>query len=129
MAEDEHKGIAIIGLNKPQTKNAFSKSMVNNLAGALDVLTHDKNVRAIIIRSMLPDVFCAGADLKERATMTPQEVHRIVTALRNVFKSIENLPVPVISVIYINLVRLRHNFIHEYLLKLNNKDSILFLGR
>lgn len=97
LTEDEHKGIAIIGLNKPETKNAFSRSMVNNLAGALDVLAHDKNVRVVIIRSMLPNVFCAGADLKERATMTQQEVQRFVTGLRNLLKTIENLPVPVIS--------------------------------
>lgn len=71
--------------------------MVNSLSGALDVLAHDRNVRAVIIRSMLPNVFCAGADLKERATMTPQEVHRFVTALRVLLKNIEQLPVPVIS--------------------------------
>lgn len=73
--------------------------MVNNLAGALDVLAHDKSVRVVIIRSMLPNVYCAGADLKERATMTPQEVQRFVTGLRSLMKSIENLPVPVISAI------------------------------
>lgn len=71
--------------------------MVNNLAGALDVLAHDRNVRVVIIRSMLPNVFCAGADLKERAKMTPQEVQRFVNGLRSLLKSIENLPVPVIS--------------------------------
>lgn len=73
--------------------------MVNNLTGALDVLAHDKSVRAIIIRSMLPNVFCAGADLKERAAMTPQEVHRFVNSLRGLLKSIEQLPVPVISAV------------------------------
>lgn len=73
--------------------------MVNSLYNALDVLTHDKNVRVIIIRSMLPNVFCAGADLKERATMTPVEVQRFVTSLRGLFKNIEQLPVPVISAV------------------------------
>lgn len=73
--------------------------MVQNLAGALDVLTHDKNVRVVIIRSMLPSVFCAGADLKERASMTPVEVQRFVTSLRGLLKNIEQLPVPVISAV------------------------------
>lgn len=71
--------------------------MVNNLASALDVLAHDKSVRVVIIRSMLPNVFCAGADLKERATMTPVEVQRFVSSLRALLKGIEQLPVPVIS--------------------------------
>lgn len=99
LTEDKHQGIAIIGLNKPETKNAFSKSMVKHLYSALDVLAHDKNVRVVIIRSMLQNVFCAGADLKERATMTPAEVHRFVTSLRGLLKSIEQLPVPVISAV------------------------------
>lgn len=96
---DKNQGIAIIGLNKPETKNAFSKPMVKHLYDALDVLAHDKNVRVVIIRSMLPNVFCAGADLKERATMTPAEVNRFVTSLRGLLKGIEQLPVPVISAV------------------------------
>lgn len=63
------------------------------------MLAHDKSVRVVIIRSMLKNVFCAGADLKERATMTPVEVQRFVTSLRGLLKNIEQLPVPVISAI------------------------------
>lgn len=70
---------------------------LKNLSSAIDVLAHDKSVRAVIIRSLLPNVFCAGADLKERATMTPVEVQKFVTSLRGLLKDIEQLPVPVIS--------------------------------
>lgn len=72
---------------------------MTNLSNAIDVLAHDKSVRVVIIRSMLKNVFCAGADLKERATMTPMEVQRFVTSLRGLLKNIEQLPVPVISAI------------------------------
>lgn len=72
---------------------------MTNLSNAIDVLAHDKSVRVVIIRSMLKTVFCAGADLKERATMTPMEVQRFVTSLRGLLKNIEQLPVPVISAI------------------------------
>lgn len=96
---DKHQGIAIIGLNKPETRNAFSKSLADRLANSLDVLAHDKSVRVVIIRSMLPNVFCAGADLKERASMTPVDTQRFVTKLRSLMKNIEHLPVPVISAI------------------------------
>lgn len=65
--------------------------MVKNLSDALDVLAHDRNVRAVIIRSMLPNVFCAGADLKERSTLTPVEVQRFVTSLRGLFKRFDVL--------------------------------------
>lgn len=99
LTEDKHQGIAIIGLNKPETRNAFNRSMVQHFNTALDYLAHDKNVRVVIIRSLIPGIFCAGADLKERATFTPVEVNRFVASLRLLFKSIEQLPMPVISAI------------------------------
>lgn len=73
--------------------------MVQNLAKALDVLTHDRNVRVTIIRSQIPGIFSAGADLKERATLTPIEVTRFVSSLRGLFKNIEQMPMPMISAI------------------------------
>lgn len=99
MTEDKQKGIGIIGLNKPETKNAFSRSLVTNLSDALDVLANDRNVRVVVIKSEVPNVFCAGADLKERATYTPAEVQQFVASLGNLFRKIERLPVPVISAI------------------------------
>lgn len=72
---------------------------LSNFSNALDLLALDKSVRVLIIRSLLPHVFCAGADLKERATMTPIEVQRFVTSLRAILKNVEQLPIPVISAI------------------------------
>lgn len=66
---------------------------------AFDVLRHDRNVRVVIIRSLVPRIFCAGADLKERLTMTPDEVNRFVTSLRHLFRNLEQLPMPVIAAI------------------------------
>lgn len=91
LTQEIHQGIAIIGLNKPDTQNAFNRSMVQKLSDALDILANDRNVRALIIRSMLPNVFCSGADLKERSTLTPVEVQRFVTSLRGLFKRFDIL--------------------------------------
>lgn len=99
LTEDKHQGIAIIGLNKLETRNALNRSMIGNLSKAIDVLVNDKSVRAIIIRSMLTDVFCAGADLKERLILSTDELKRYGTTLRTLLKTIEQLPVPVISAI------------------------------
>lgn len=45
-------------------------------------------------RSLVKGVFCAGADLKERQTLSPTEVHRFVNSLRTLVVNIENLPMP-----------------------------------
>lgn len=54
---------------------------------------------AIVIRSLVKGIFCAGADLKERQTLSPSEVRRFVNSLRQLVVNIENLPMPVISAI------------------------------
>lgn len=43
--------------------------------------------------------FTAGADLKERAKMTPAEVGPFVSSLRSLLYSFQNLPVPTICAI------------------------------
>lgn len=73
--------------------------MISSLTNAIDVLANDKSVRAIIIRSMLSNVFCSGADLKERRALTTDDLKRYGATLRALLKSIEQLPVPVISAI------------------------------
>ncbi|CAO1413399.1 unnamed protein product [Diamesa serratosioi] len=95
----DKQGIAVIELNREHGKNSLNKSIVGKLTGAVDTLAHDKNVRVVIVRSLVPGVFCAGADLKERQTLTPNETKRFVNSLRQLVVNIENLPMPVICAI------------------------------
>jgi len=62
-----------------------------------------KTIRVVILRSHVQNndsktqVFCAGADLKERATMTANETAAFVSMLRNTFTRLERIPQPVIA--------------------------------
>jgi methylglutaconyl-CoA hydratase len=96
--EKENQGkIAVMAFNRPAAKNAFSKSIVFSLIEYLETLRFDKDVRVLIIRSMVPGIFCAGADLKERLKMKPEEVAPLVSKMRGVLTNVETLPMPVIA--------------------------------
>lgn len=95
--EGGQSGIAIIALNRPQAKNAISVRFLNLFIEALNSLKHDKNVRTVIVRSLVPGIFCAGADLKERAKMAPSEVGPFVSKLRAMVSGLSILPMPVIA--------------------------------
>ncbi|XP_046744782.1 methylglutaconyl-CoA hydratase, mitochondrial [Diprion similis] len=97
--DGKDNGIAVLGLNRPDNRNAFGKNLVAQFYDSLATIREDNNVRAVIIRSMVPKVFCAGADLRERAQMQPQEVTDFVTSLRKLMNAVESLPTPVISAI------------------------------
>lgn len=93
----ENNGIVEFGLNRQSGKNSLSKSLLKALTNGLDSVSYDKNVRVLVIRSFVHGIFCPGADLKERATLTPTEVKQFVNGLRSMMTSIENLGVPVIA--------------------------------
>ncbi|KAJ2384796.1 hypothetical protein H4S02_004645 [Coemansia sp. RSA 2611] len=90
-------GIVTLSLNRPAAKNALSRALVASLAQALDTLHDDRTVRALVLRSSVPRVFCAGADLKERARMSAAEIEQFLGGVRRAFGALERLPVPTIA--------------------------------
>ncbi|XP_075232084.1 methylglutaconyl-CoA hydratase, mitochondrial [Lycorma delicatula] len=97
--EKPYKGITVLGLNKTSSKNSLSKSLIEQFNFVLENIECSERTRVLILRSLVPRVFCAGADLKERLEMTHSEVHLFVSKLRSLTTDIENLPVPVIAAI------------------------------
>jgi enoyl-CoA hydratase/carnithine racemase len=62
-------GVATITLDSPANRNALSRQLVTELNEALD-RAEQPDIRAVVL-THTPPVFCAGADLKERATGAP----------------------------------------------------------
>ncbi|XP_047362268.1 methylglutaconyl-CoA hydratase, mitochondrial-like [Vespa velutina] len=97
--DGKDNGIVVLGLNRPNTRNAFGKNLVSQLNNAISTIKQDDKLRVLIIRSLVPFVFCAGADLYERLKMSKSEVSEFVTSLRNIMNDIESISIPVISAI------------------------------
>lgn len=93
----DKQGIAVIELNREKGKNSLNKSLLSKFQKSVEILQHDRTCRVVIIRSLVKGVFCAGADLKERQTLTQPEVAKFVTSLRQLFVNVENLPMPTIG--------------------------------
>jgi len=92
-------GVRHIILNRDEGKNSLSKAMLAELNTAVEAVTNDKEARVVIISSNVAKVFCAGADLKERATMPENQIAGMVAQLRDAFQAVANIPVPVIAAI------------------------------
>ncbi|KAJ3231120.1 hypothetical protein HDU81_003983 [Chytriomyces hyalinus] len=97
--EGADQGIALITFNRPHARNALGKTFMEQFRRGLAHLRFDDSVRVVVLRSNVDRVFCAGADLKERATMNPNEVSAFVYGLRAAFSEVETLPVPTIAAI------------------------------
>lgn len=91
-------GVVTLTLNAPPA-NAFSRAMVEALDGGLEALAEDESVRAVIVTGAGDRAFCAGADLKERASMSEEEVRAFVPRLQALTDALAALPMPTIAAI------------------------------
>ncbi|XP_072961568.1 probable enoyl-CoA hydratase 2, mitochondrial isoform X1 [Typha angustifolia] len=96
---DQDSGIVELKLDRPEAKNAIGKEMLKGLQRSLEAIDRDSSANVVIVSSAVPKVFCAGADLKERRLMSPNEVELFVNSLRSTFSSIEALSIPTVAVV------------------------------
>jgi len=93
-------GVATLTLDRPPV-NALGRALVEDLNHAcewLEAIPVADAPRAAIIAAT-GKCFCAGADLKERQSMTAQDVERWVPYLSGTFTRIASLPMPTIAVV------------------------------
>jgi enoyl-CoA hydratase len=65
--KEEH--IAHVRLNRPEAKNALDPETLIELLDAWDEIQNDPGIRVAVLSSALPDIFCAGMDLKSTMPM------------------------------------------------------------
>ncbi len=99
LLEVDDQGLAILTLNRPERRNALGATLVDALRGHVAALARDPGVRVVILTGQGDAAFCAGADLKERAQMGPEEVERFVGGLRAMMDEVAALPRPTIAAI------------------------------
>ncbi|MGG4451767.1 enoyl-CoA hydratase-related protein [Brevibacillus porteri] len=91
--------IGLITLNRPDELNALNYDTLERLGNLIEQVRLDaKEIRVVIVKAE-GRAFSAGADLKERRTLTEQQVRRNVRKIRDVFTALERLPQPTIAMI------------------------------
>ncbi|OAL45996.1 ClpP/crotonase [Pyrenochaeta sp. DS3sAY3a] len=92
--------IRILSLNRLAARNAISRQLLAELNHQIDSIHNegeDGPTRALILASEVDSSFCAGADLKERASFTPEDTANFLSSLRGTLTSISRLSIPTIS--------------------------------
>jgi enoyl-CoA hydratase/carnithine racemase len=96
--------IAVLTLNRPETRNSLSEAMIAELHAALKDIHDDADVRALVIAANGP-AFSAGHDMKElTAHRTDADRGRayfaeIMTACSAMMQAIVQLPKPVVAAV------------------------------
>jgi enoyl-CoA hydratase/carnithine racemase len=93
------RGVAEVRLDRPEALNALSSAMLLELRAALERLGADPAVRAVVLTSTNARAFCVGADLKERAAFTDEQLVAQRPVLTGAFSALRALPVPSIAAV------------------------------
>ncbi|MBM7659856.1 enoyl-CoA hydratase/carnithine racemase [Bacillus mesophilus] len=91
--------IAYVTLNRPESLNSFNYESLCELENIVDELRVNPEVRVVIFTGAGNKAFSVGADLKERKSLTTQQVKRNLNKINQVFTAIDQLPQPTIAAI------------------------------
>ncbi|MGG0720279.1 enoyl-CoA hydratase-related protein [Robertmurraya massiliosenegalensis] len=84
-------GVASIFLNEPNSLNALSKKLKDELKDALDLIEHEPSVKVVIFAGK-GRAFCAGGDVKTmQSEYDPMEVKKGMEISSNIIERIRNL--------------------------------------
>lgn len=87
---EQRGGIGIWTIDGEGRRNAISRAMLTELEQMVTKVSEKgSTTRVVILTGAGEKAFCAGADLKERATMSEPEVRSFLEGLRRTFRSIE----------------------------------------
>lgn len=91
--------IGFVTINRPEVLNCFNYQTLSQLGEIVDDIRTNKDIRVVIFTGAGDKAFSAGADLKERKTLSESEVRRNVNKIGSVFNDIALLPQPTIAAV------------------------------
>jgi enoyl-CoA hydratase/carnithine racemase len=95
---DADRHVSILTMNRPLQRNAISVEMAGELEACLASLKDKQDLRVLILTGE-GTAFGAGADLKQRTTLTPERTRYSRETLLHFIEMLETFRVPVIAMI------------------------------
>jgi methylglutaconyl-CoA hydratase len=95
---EELDQVVALKLARPEALNAMSGALLDALWAQVERVLVRRDVRTLIIQGN-DKAFSAGADLKERAGMTPEQTRAFLRKIRGIMDLVERLPMPTIAVV------------------------------
>ncbi|MBI4774042.1 MAG: enoyl-CoA hydratase/isomerase family protein [Deltaproteobacteria bacterium] len=95
---EKQNGVAYISLNSPPA-NAMSVQLLQEFDAAVQAVGNDAGCRAVLIKSSVPKIFMAGADLKYLLGLNEQEFREYIANAQKICNRVEGLPKPTIAVL------------------------------
>jgi enoyl-CoA hydratase/carnithine racemase len=96
IAREDHEGVAVLWLDRPERLNAMNAALRAELTEALRAAEADRGVIATVLAGR-GRAFCAGQDLEEAATFQPEHASDWVTAQAALFQALRDSTKPTLA--------------------------------
>lgn len=95
---EEDGPLRIVTLNRPKTMNALNDELISELSWVMDDIAADSEAQAVILTGN-EKCFAAGGDIAFMSQANPLEAEVFVESVRQAFRKIELLDIPVVAAI------------------------------
>jgi enoyl-CoA hydratase/carnithine racemase len=96
---DQHGTLEVWTIDREPRANALSRPTLFALGKLARAAETNPSVRGVIVRGAGYKVFCAGADLKERAGMSDDDVRTQIRLYRSELGAVDRLSKPVVALL------------------------------
>lgn len=95
---EEQSGILRLTINRPAERNALNRALTAALTAELRRAADNPAVRVVLLQGAGTSAFCAGADLRELASLTtPEERRAFFGGIAALIAAFTSCPKPIIS--------------------------------
>ncbi|WP_425406137.1 enoyl-CoA hydratase/isomerase family protein [Hwanghaeella sp.] len=91
--------VLLVTLNRPEIANAFNTRMAEELLDVWTGIAAAPETRCVVLTGAGNRAFCAGADLKERNGMSPEDWHKQHDLFERMAYALMDCPNPVIAAV------------------------------
>ena len=92
-------GIATITFNRPKALNALNGALLGELSQALDEISADEDIRALVLTGAGDKSFVAGADITELATFNSLSAKHFAQKGHRIIQKLQQFPIAVIAAV------------------------------
>jgi len=97
--EERPNDVLLATLDRPEVANAFDTRTAREISELFERLQAEQRYRCMVLTGAGGKAFCAGADLKERNTLSDEQWRSQHETFERMFRAVRDCPVPVIAAV------------------------------
>src|SRR5213078_2715453 len=97
--EEQSGDVLLVTLDRPEVANAFNTGEALELCEVFERFRDEQPCRCVVVTGAGDRAFCAGADLKERESLSDEQWRSQHEVFERMFRAVRDCPIPAIAAV------------------------------